>query len=216
MLEQILQELKPYGARLVAVSKTKPNEAILDIYTQGQRIFGENKVQEMVPKHESLPEDIEWHLIGHLQSNKIKYIAPFVHLIHSVDSLHLLQEIDRQAQRCNRIIPCLLQIKIAKEDSKMGLSETELLQMLESPAFHALQHVDIQGLMGMATHSDDPGLIRDEFRSMRQLFESLQNNYFGKASSFRELSMGMSDDYHIALEEGSTLVRIGSLLFGAR
>lgn len=216
MLEKILDELQPAGVRLVAVSKTHPPERILELYHQGQRIFGENRVQELVPKYEVLPKDIEWHLIGHLQSNKVKYIAPFVACIQSVDSLKLLIEIDKQAQKYGRIIDCLLQFHIAEEETKFGLDLTEAEEILQSAEFQQLENVRITGVMGMATFTDDEVQVRREFRFLKSIFEKIKNRYFPTPGHFKEISMGMSGDYKIAVEEGSTLVRIGTLLFGER
>ncbi len=204
------------GVKLIAVSKTQPPQRILNLYEQGQRAFGENRVQEMVPKYEVLPKDIEWHLIGHLQTNKVKYVAPFVHLIHSVDRFKLLREIDKQAQKVQRVVDCLLQFHIAQEETKFGFHEAEAIAMLESEEFRALQHVRICGVMGMATFTDDHQQIRREFRTLRQIFERLKAQYFAHVPHFKEISMGMSGDWEIAVEEGSTMVRIGSLLFGPR
>ena len=209
-------QLAPYHAQLVAVSKTQPPGAILDLYALGQRKFGENKVQELVPKQEQLPKDIEWHAIGHLQRNKVKYIAPFVAMIESVDSLELLQEINRQAMKCGRVIPCLLQFHIAQESSKFGLSLSDAEQILGSEAFHEMQHIRIAGVMGMATFTEDLAQVRLEFRKLRAIFEHLKATFFPAEPGFCEISMGMSSDYPIALEEGATLVRIGTLLFGER
>jgi PLP dependent protein len=203
------------SARLVAVTKTKPVEVLREAYDAGLRRFGENKVQEMVAKQEVLPPDVEWHMIGHLQSNKIKYMASFVSLIHSVDSLKLLQEINKQAARHQRVIDCLLQIYIADEETKFGLSEQEALELLTSAELPALANVRIVGLMGMATNTDDTTQIRGEFRYLKQLFEKLKQ-YQNEQVQMRELSMGMSGDYLMAVEEGSTLVRVGSAIFGAR
>ncbi len=204
------------GVKLVAVSKTQPPERILELYEKGHRLFGENRVQELVPKYEALPKDIEWHLIGHLQTNKVKYIVPFVALIHSVDRFKLLRAIDKQAAKVGRTIDCLLQFHIAQEETKFGFHEAEAIAMLESEEFGALQHVRICGVMGMATFTDDRAQVRREFRSLRQIFERLKADYFADQPHFRELSMGMSGDWDIAVEEGSTMVRIGSLLFGPR
>jgi len=215
MLKQILEELQPTQTKLVAVSKTKPNSAILELYEQGQRDFGENRVQELTEKYESLPKDIHWHAIGHLQTNKVKYIAPFVHLIHSVDSARILTEIDKQAQRNERIISCLLQFKIAEEDTKYGLTLTDVKTLLEE-TYPQLENVKIIGVMGMATFTDMENQVRKEFQLLKGIFEELKANYFAEQTDFKEISMGMSSDYSIALEEGSTMVRIGSLLFGAR
>lgn len=216
MLQQILAQLAETNTRLVAVSKTKPVEQILDMYQQGQRIFGENRVQELVEKQAALPDDIEWHAIGHLQTNKVKYISPFVSLIHSVDSLKLLAEINKQAKRNERVIDCLLQIKIAAEDSKFGLSVKAAEALLDSDRYAQMENIRIVGVMGMATFTDDELQVRQEFKHLKRCFDSLKDKYFAQADSFREISMGMSGDYHIAQEEGSTMVRIGSLLFGAR
>ena len=201
---------------LVAVSKTKPNELLLEAYEAGVRDFGENKVQEMSEKAEQLPKDIRWHMIGHLQRNKVKYLAPFVHLIHSVDSLKLLKEIDKEAKKNERIIQVLLQVYIAKEESKFGLDEDELRALLHDEAFAKLDSVKIVGLMGMATYTDDEAQIRAEFRFLKNLFESLQNEALPSNVELKELSMGMSGDYLLAQEEGSTMVRVGSAIFGER
>lgn len=214
-LKSVLSELPPQ-TRLVAISKTKPVEEIMEAYNAGQRIFGENKVQELVPKYQQLPKDIEWHLVGHLQTNKVKYIANFVHLIHSVDSLSLIIEIEKMATRANRVINCLLQVYIAKESTKFGLDEQELVKLITSPSFLACEHVNVVGLMGMATFTEDEDVIRKEFRYLADLFTKVKDTYFKDKEDFTELSMGMSDDYHIAIEEGSTLVRVGSKIFGER
>lgn len=200
--------------RLIAVSKTQPDEKLLEAYAAGQRIFGENKVQELTGKSERLPKDIEWHMIGHLQRNKVKYIVPFVHLIHSVDSLRLLEEIDKQGQKVNRIVPCLLQIHIAAEETKFGFDRQELMEAL--PAIAKLKWVSIRGLMGMATLTANNETIRSEFRQLKNLFEELKKTATYANIVMEELSMGMSSDYRIAAEEGSTLVRIGTTIFGAR
>jgi pyridoxal phosphate enzyme (YggS family) len=216
--KKVLNDLEATHTQLIAVSKTKPASDIQALYDAGQRVFGENKVQEMTEKYEQLPQDIEWHLIGHLQSNKVKYIAPFVHLIHSVDSLKLLQEIQKQAQKANRRIDVLLQMFIAQEETKFGLDETEAKALLDvytvQPEHFA--NVRIVGLMGMATNTDDEAQIRQEFRALKTLFGQLQSIYFADEPSFKEISMGMSSDYQLAAEEGSTMVRVGSLLFGNR
>ncbi len=216
MLEHIKKTLTPAGARLVAVSKTKPNEQILALYEIGQRIFGENYVQEFVEKQASLPKDIEWHFIGHLQSNKVKYIAPFVEMIHAVDSEKLLLEIDKQAAKNNRVIKCLLQFHIAKEESKFGFDLSEVDDFLPKIGGGKLSHISICGVMGMATFTDDKAQVRAEFQQLKHIFDTLKSRYFVDNESFTEISMGMSDDYEIAVAEGSTLVRIGSLLFGKR
>lgn len=216
MLQQILQSLQSTQTRLVAVSKTKPHTQIATMYEQGQRIFGENRVPELVDKYEALPKDIEWHFIGHLQTNKVKYIAPFVHLIHAVDSFRLLKEINKQAKRNERIIDVLLQFHIAAEETKYGLDLENAHTILSSDDYADLQHIRIVGVMGMATFTENKTQVRDEFRQLKRIFDTLKNDYFLSQPSFREISMGMSGDYTIAVEEGSTLVRIGSLLFGAR
>lgn len=207
-------ELK--NVTLVAVSKTKSAEEIMQLYKKGQRDFGENRVQELKEKYEVLPKDIRWHLIGHLQKNKVKYITKWVCMIHSVDSLDLLTEIDKQAKKHNRIVSCLLQLYIAKEETKFGLDEQELDDLLNSPRRKELENVRIEGLMGMATNTDDETIVRDEFKNLKRIFSNVKEKYFADDSAFRHLSMGMSSDYKIAVEEGSTMVRIGSLLFGTR
>ncbi|MGE5107560.1 MAG: YggS family pyridoxal phosphate-dependent enzyme [Sphingobacteriales bacterium] len=209
--KEIISELKG-KATLVAVSKTKPVEDIKDLYDLGQRDFGENYVQELADKQPLLPSDIRWHFIGHLQSNKVKYIAPFVHLIHGVDSLKLLQEINKQAAKSNRVIDCLLQIHIAKEETKFGLDEKELNDLISQFGNWEMKNVRVAGLMGMASFSDDMDLVRSEFKFLKTLFDKFNIQY----SAFSILSMGMSSDYKIAVEEGSTMVRIGSLIFGER
>lgn len=216
--EKVLAELAPFQAKLVAVSKTKPVTDIQAFYEKGQRIFGENYVQELTEKQPQLPADVEWHFIGHLQSNKVKYIAPFVHTIHAVDSLKLLQEIGKQAARHQRIIHCLLQVHIASEETKFGLDETELQELLQYRQANeaAFSHVHITGMMGMASNTTDTNLVRQEFHHLRQLAATVKNTFFHDKDYFKDLSTGMSGDYRIALEEGSTMVRIGSLLFGER
>ncbi|UEG49850.1 YggS family pyridoxal phosphate-dependent enzyme [Ferruginibacter lapsinanis] len=211
--QAIIEELKG-KATLVAVSKTKPNEDIQALYHLGQRDFGENYVQELVDKEAALPKDIRWHFIGHLQSNKVKYIAPFVHLIHGVDSFSLLKEINKQAAKKNRVIDCLLQIHIAKEETKFGLDEKELHELFQLHESDELKNIRIVGLMGMASFSDNETLIRKEFQTLKQLFD--QTKFVIRHSPFEIISCGMSGDYKIAIEEGSNMVRIGSLLFGER
>lgn len=206
----------PTGVRLVAVSKFKPAEDISALYQHGQRVFGENHAQEMKAKHEILPQDIEWHFIGHLQTNKVKYIAPYVSLIHSIDSLDLLKEVNKHAVKNNRVIPCLLQFHIADEETKFGFTFEECAAMLNSSEFQELKNVKIHGVMGMATFTDDQEQVRGEFRHLHQIFQDLKVQYFAQESDFKEISMGMSEDYPIAIEEGSTLVRIGSAIFGPR
>jgi pyridoxal phosphate enzyme (YggS family) len=216
MIDEINKTLARQHVKLVAVSKTHAPERILEIYRQGQRAFGENRVQEMLSKHTALPDDIEWHMIGHLQTNKVKMIAPFVQMIHAVDSLDLLQEIDKQALKAGRVIDCLLQFHIAAEDSKFGFEEPEARKMLQDPAYQALKNVRICGVMGMATFTEDKAQVRQEFRSLKGLFARLKADFFADEPWFKEISMGMSDDWSIAVEEGSTIVRIGSLIFGSR
>jgi PLP dependent protein len=206
----------PASVRMVAVSKTQPVERILEAYHAGQRLFGENKVQELTNKQPLLPSDIEWHFIGHLQTNKVKYIAPFVQMIHSVDSLKLLQEIDREAKRNNRVIDCLLEIFIASEETKFGLDLVDAQALLSSPEFKLLKNVQIAGVMGMATFTSDEGVVHHEFQLLRECFRKLSCEYFPSDPGFREISMGMSGDYKIAILEGSTLVRIGNAIFGER
>ena len=197
---------------LVAISKTKPNEDILEAYEAGQRIFGENKIQEMTQKWEELPKDIEWHMVGHVQRNKVKYMAGFVELIHAVDSLKLLKEINKRAKKHNRLIKCLLQVKIAEEESKYGLDVAEAKEILHSEAYQNMQHVKITGLMGMATLTENEDKIREEFSFLRTTFEAFKD----EDENFTTLSMGMSGDYPIALECGTTMIRVGSSIFGER
>ncbi len=206
----------PNGVQLIAVSKTKPNEDIMEAYNAGTRVFGENKPQELMRKYEELPKDIEWHFIGHLQTNKVKYIAPFVTLIHGVESIKLLKEINKQAVKNNRVIDCLLQFHIAEEDTKFGLSLIEAEEILDSESFKALQNIRIVGVMGMATYTNNPQQIENEFESLRNIFNILKTDFFADTDSFKELSMGMSGDYQLAIKHGSTMVRIGSTIFGAR
>ena len=206
----------PAHVQLVAVSKTKPAALLMEAYVHGQRAFGENKVQELVWKFEELPKDIEWHFIGHMQTNKVKYIAPFVHLIHGVDSFKLLKTIDAEAKKANRIIPCLLQFHIAEEETKFGLSIEEAEEMLHSDEFHHLKNIQISGVMGMATYTDDENQIHKEFACLKAIFDQLKSNHFADKPEFKEISMGMSGDFRIAVEEGSTMVRIGSTIFGER
>ena len=208
-LKSILSKL-PKSVILVAVSKTKPNTAIMEAYDAGHRVFGENKVQDMVAKSEELPSDIQWHMIGHLQTNKVKFIAPFVSLIHGVDSLKLIKEIDKRAAQNNRIIECLLQIRIAEEETKFGLSDSEAFQVLESAKYY--KNVRITGLMGMATNTIDKSMLRNEFAYLKALFLKCQS----VNQDMQIVSMGMSSDYEIAIEQGSTMVRVGSAIFGQR
>lgn len=215
ILSSIKAEL-PKQVRLVAVSKYHPVEMIQEAYDAGQRLFGENHVQEMTQKYALLPKDIEWHFIGHLQTNKVKYIAPFVSLIHSVDSLKLLKEINKQAEKAQRIIPCLLQIHIAKEETKFGFSFDECREMLRQDEWKNLKNVQLCGVMGMGTFTDNVDQVRSEFHSLKDFFDEIKENVFSDNPSFREISMGMTDDYPIAIEEGSTLIRIGTKIFGKR
>lgn len=201
---------------LVAVSKFHPEQELLEAYGAGQRVFGENIVQELVRKQNALPKDIEWHFIGHLQRNKVKYIAPFVSLIHAVDSFELLSEINRQAKKNNRIIPCLLQIHIAEELTKFGMTQKECEEMLNGSSWRMLENVQIKGLMCIATHTDDEELVRSEFRKMKSIYTNLKETYFKNEETFSLCSWGMSEDYLIAIEEGSNMVRIGTNIFGER
>ena len=214
-LQKIRATLKP-DVRLVAVSKFHPVEALQEAYDAGQRIFGENHVQELVSKEAVLPKDIEWHFIGHLQTNKVKYIAPFVSLIHSMDSLKLMKEIDKQGQKCGRVIDALLQIHVAAEETKFGFTPEEVIKMLAEGEWKNYTHVRLVGLMAMATNTDDDAQIAREFDTVQRLFHTLKTNYFADNPEFNQLSMGMSGDYLIAQQHGSTLVRVGSMIFGPR
>jgi len=219
MITENLRQLRrniPKHVQLVCVSKFHGMDEIREAYNSGERIFGESKVQELTAKHEQLPADIEWHFIGHLQSNKVKYIVPFVSLIHGVDSLKLLQEIDKQAQKVGRNVNCLLQVHIALEETKFGFNEEELLQLVESGDLKELKNITIFGLMGMATFTDNTEQVRSEFRTLKSLFDRIKTQEQDALPDFKILSMGMSDDYPIAIEEGSTMVRIGSKIFGQR
>lgn len=211
-----IREALPAGVRLVAVSKTRPVSDLMEAYNVGQRLFGENRVQELLAKKDMMPTDVEWHLIGHLQSNKVKFIAPFIGMIHSVDSFKLLKVIDYEASRNSRVINCLLQFHIAMEETKFGFSYDEAVDMLESVEFMELKNIRLCGVMGMATFSDDEELVRREFRTLKDYFDSIKNSFFKEEGMFKEISMGMSDDYRVALEEGSTLIRVGSSIFGKR
>ncbi len=206
----------PKTVRLVAVSKTKPNEDILAAYNTGHKIFGENKVQDLVGKYEQLPKDIEWHFIGHPQTNKVKFIAPFVHLIHGVDSLKLLNVIDKEAKKNNRKVACLLQFHIAEEETKFGLTLIEAREILGSKEFKNFENVIVAGVMGMATYTDNVVQIRNEFKMLKAIFNTLKIEYFSGVENFSHISMGMSDDYRVAIEEGSTMIRLGSKIFGER
>ena len=219
MIAEALHKIRtdiPAGVTLVAVSKTKPVSDLQLAYDAGQRIFGENKVQEMTEKFELLPKDIAWHFIGHLQSNKVKYIAPFVSLIHAVDSLNLLKEIDKQAKKNNRVINCLLQFHIADETTKFGLNMEEAVELLSSNAFVEMQNISVVGVMGMATFTDNEEQLRDEFRALSNYFHVLKSHFFKFNPAFEHISMGMSNDFAIAIDEGSTMIRVGSSIFGSR
>jgi PLP dependent protein len=211
-----LRESLPDHVRIVAVSKTRPPSVIMEAWNQGVRLFGENRVQELLSKRDELPSDIEWHLIGHLQTNKVKYIVPFISMIESVDSFKLLKVIDREAKAAGRQISCLLQIHIASEETKYGFSMSELEEMLGSKEFSLLRNVSVRGVMGMATFTENMNLVRQEFRQLRTCFETVKKKFFATDNDFAEVSMGMSGDYMIAVEEGSTIIRVGSLLFGER
>jgi len=215
-LQHFWQELEPYACKLIPVSKTKPNEILLEAYAAGNRIFGENKVQELVAKHEVLADDIEWHYIGHLQRNKVKFIAPFVHLIHAVDSPRLLNTINSEGKKNNRVINCLLQVHIAKEESKFGFNQDELFELITSSNWQALNNIKVVGLMGMATFTDNEEQIRGEFKYLANLNSKLKTMALPQNVTLNELSMGMTNDYKIALEEGSTMIRIGTAIFGSR
>jgi len=214
-IAEIKKEI-PESVQLVAVSKTKPNSDILEAYHSNHKVFGENKVQDLVEKYEQLPKDIQWHFIGHLQTNKVKYIAPFVALIHGVDSMKLLKTVNKEARKNNRIISCLLQFHIAEESTKFGLSLEEVRELLNSEEFKSFRNVDIVGVMGMATFTENEKQIRSEFKTLKKYFEILKQEYFAVSDKFCEISMGMSDDYLIAVEEGSTMIRVGSKIFGER
>lgn len=216
--EQItrLQKELPEGVKLLAISKYQPIEAIQEAYDAGQRMFGENHIQEMAAKAAALPKDIQWHFTGHVQTNKIKYMAPFVSLVHAVDSFRLLREIDKHAAKHERCIDCLLQIHIAQEDTKYGLTVDECRQLLANEPWRELEHVRITGLMAMGSNTNDMEQVRHEFRQIKSLFDELKEKYFANEPSFCQLSEGMTDDYPIAIEEGSTIVRIGSMIFGER
>ncbi|MFA5780971.1 MAG: YggS family pyridoxal phosphate-dependent enzyme [Bacteroidales bacterium] len=218
-IQENLLKLKnqiPVNVKLIAVSKTKPVQHIIELYDAGHRIFGENRVQELTEKFPQLPADIEWHFIGHLQTNKVKYIAPFVSLIHSVDSLKLLKEIDKEAAKNNRIVNCLLEMYIAGEESKFGLDISEAFTILDSPDIKVMHNIRICGVMGMATFTENMELVRKEFKDLKSYFELIKEKYFYDKLYFKEMSMGMSGDYPIAIEEGSTMVRIGTAIFGER
>jgi hypothetical protein len=211
-----LKQSLPSTIRLIAVSKTKPVSDIMEAYNAGQRCFGENRVQELLNKKDHLPSDIEWHLIGHLQRNKVKYIVPFISMIQSVDSFRLLSAVNSEALKISRVVDVLLQVHIAREETKFGFSKEEIEKMTDSPDFLEMKSVRICGVMGMATFTSDKGQIKTEFRSLAECYNELKSKYFSADKHFREISMGMSDDHEIAVKEGSTIVRIGSLIFGSR
>jgi len=215
-INNFLKNEIPPSVKLIAVSKTKPVEMILEAYQSGHKIFGENKVQDLAAKYEELPKDIEWHMIGHMQSNKVKYIAPFVSLVHGVDSFKLLKVINKEGRKNNRKINCLLQFHIAKEETKFGLDLDEANEILNSEDFKKLEFVNVCGVMGMATFTDNEDIIRSEFKELVHIFNVLKSTVFTNNKDFKEISMGMSGDYKIAIDEGATMVRIGSLLFGER
>lgn len=215
-IESLQTDLAPIGVTLVAVSKTKSNEEIMEAYEAGQRVFGENMVQEMVEKYEALPKDIAWHQIGHLQTNKVKYIAPFVSMIQSVDSIKVLKEIDKHAAKNHRVIDYLLQVHIADEESKFGFDHAELIEMLRSEDFQNLQHVRARGLMGIATNTENEKVVKEEFYELKILFDGVKASFFRREDSFDTLSMGMSSDYNLAIEKGANMIRLGSTIFGKR
>ncbi|HLW49386.1 MAG TPA: YggS family pyridoxal phosphate-dependent enzyme [Sphingobacteriaceae bacterium] len=215
-IQKIREEIAAKNVTLVAVSKTRTIEEVMESYATGQRIFGENLVQELMEKQPLLPGDIQWHLLGHLQRNKVKYIAQFIALIHSVDSLRLLVEINKQAKKHDRVIDCLLQVFIASEDTKFGLDHVELIELLSSEEFAELQNIRIRGLMGMATNTSNEKQVKEEFYELKTLFDGVRQSYFRKNPAFDTLSMGMSSDYRIAIEQGSTMIRLGTTLYGKR
>ena len=214
-IRKFKEQLPPFVS-VIAISKTKPVEDILEAYNEGHRFFGENKVQDLIEKQANLPDDIQWHFVGHLQSNKVKYLAPFISLIHSIDSLKLLKIVNQEALKNQRIISCLLQVHIAQETGKFGLNENEIREILDSDEFASMENIEIVGLMGMATYTSDEEQIRSEFKKLAHLFQVLKNAYFKGSDQFREISMGMSGDYAVAIEEGSTMIRVGTLIFGPR
>jgi pyridoxal phosphate enzyme (YggS family) len=215
-LKSLKKETTPISVKLIAVSKTKPVADVMEAYDAGQRLFGENTVQELVEKHEQLPKDIQWHLIGHLQTNKVKYIAPFITMIQSVDSIKLLQEINKHAEKNNRVIDCLLQIYIADEETKFGLGFDDAIELLRSEDFSKLNHIRIRGLMGIATNTANEKQVREEYYELKTFFDGMKQSFFRKDDKFDTLSMGMSADYKIAIEQGSNMVRLGSNIFGKR
>ena len=214
-LKKLKDEL-PGHVKLIAVSKMHPPKVVMEAYEAGQRVFGENKAQELIGKQPDLPEDIEWHFVGHLQRNKMKYLAPFVAMIHSVDSLKLLREINKEGKKNERVIDCLLQFRIAKEETKFGLDHDEAEVLLNSEDYKRMEYIRICGVMGMATFTEDEERVRKEFRELKGTFDRLKSGYFSGRDHFKEISMGMTGDYKIAIEEGSTMVRIGTAIFGGR
>jgi pyridoxal phosphate enzyme (YggS family) len=212
-IRKILEDI-PDHVKLIPISKTMPEEKILEAWSEGYKVFGENKVQELIRKQETLPQDIEWHMVGHVQTNKVKYIAPFVHLIHGVDNFKLIRVINKEADKAGRILNCLFQMHIATEETKFGFDQDEVLAIINSNEFYELNNIRIRGVMGMATFTRDDKQIRREFRNLYHFFNKLKNEYF--SDEFKEVSMGMSGDYKIAIEEGSTMIRVGSLIFGER
>lgn len=215
-IQLIREEAEKLGVRLVAVSKTKSPDEIREAYDAGQRVFGENIVQELMDKKEELPDDIEWHMLGHLQTNKVKYIAPFISMIQSVDSLKILKEINKRAKQHDRVIDCLLQVFIASEDTKFGLEHAELIELLSSEDFALLKNIRIRGLMGIATNTPNEKVIKEEYYELKNLFDGIKVSYFRNQDSFDTLSMGMSLDYKVAIQQGSNMIRLGSTIFGAR
>lgn len=219
MIKENLEKIRatlPEGVKLVAVSKTKPVSDLQEAYDAGQRVFGENYPQEMRDKHEVLPQDIQWHFIGHLQTNKIKYIIQYVTLIHSIDTASLLEAVNKEAKKHDRVVDCLLQFHIALEETKFGLDLDEARQLLDSEEYKQMENVRICGVMGMGTFTDDMEEVRKEFKHLKSIFDTLKSDYFADQPQFKEISMGMSEDYPIAIEEGATLIRVGSKIFGAR
>ena len=213
---KVIKESIPKNVKLVVVSKKQSDQTMMEVYNAGHKIFGENKVQELITKKNRLPVDISWHFIGHLQTNKVKQIVPFIDLIHGVDSVKLLETINNESKKINRIVNCLIQIHIAEETTKFGFLENELIEILSSSEIKSFENINICGLMGMATFTDDQQQIRNEFKKLKTLFEKVKCNYFSDNENFKEVSMGMSDDYLMAIGEGSTMIRIGSSIFGLR
>ncbi len=213
---ELIRKSIPEHVKLIAVSKTKPVEDIKDAIEVNQFVFGENKVQELMTKAQQLDKKLEWHMIGHLQTNKVKQLLPYVHLIHSVDSLKLVQEINKEAVKLGKVIHCLLQVHIAKEETKFGFSDDEVLELLNKSEFYELKNIRVSGFMGMATYTENENIVRSEFSSLKRLFDKVKKEYYFNDKDFKEISMGMSNDFKIAIEEGSTMVRVGSLIFGER